>query len=206
MISLSVKVSANLNSVELPARVRSEALSNAADQVADSLRENFYRMPGRNFWGNAGDSVDVQPGVPGQSLAVVVTQRGVRLQWLGLDPNTPKRASLLAIPASKAITEYPRAYPNLLPIFPRNIHWPKLRGWLVQGEQGTAKRKYKDRPAGRPIMRAVLRGGRPLIVFSLVTHTSHVPHPQVIPPLAKLNEVTKAAFRETLNQHFHHHA
>ncbi len=116
MIKLDVNVSANLDSVEIPEQVRSEALANAADQVADTLRENFYSMPGLHFWAKAADSVEVQTEAPGKKMSVVVTQRGVRLQWLGLDPNTPKRAAHLAIPASKAITEYPRAYSNLMPI------------------------------------------------------------------------------------------
>ena len=203
MIALSVKVTSNLHSVELPVRVRTEALANAADQVADSLRDNFRRFRGRRFWREAADSVDVSPGTA-SAINVLVTQRGVRLQWLGLDPNKPKHASLMAIPANKAITERPRAYPNLKLIIPPVAPGSRLRGWLVLGEVAAAKHKYKTHPAGRAITGAVMRGGRPIIMFSLVTHTSHRPHPEVIPSLNQLEHTVASAIRETLNQYLNH--
>ena len=205
MIKIDVNVSANLDSVEIPEQLQRKALANAADQVADTLSENFHSLPGLHFWHKAADSVDVQTESPGKKMSVIVTHRGVRLQWLGLDPNKPKHAKLLALPASKAISEKPRAYSNLVAIFPSPSPGPKLRGWLVEGEKAIAKRRHKDKPAGRQITRAVIRGGRPVIYFSLVTHSTHHPHPQVIPPLSRLNKVTKAAFSETFNQHFRHH-
>ena len=192
MISLSISfdpLRLPTGSFEVTQRDLDSIRIGAANEMRELVSARLRTQGGRHWWHQAADRT--RRVSEGDTEVIQVHQRGVRLQWLGLDPNTPKRSSLLAIPASKAISEYPRAYPNLLPIFPRNVHWPKLRGWLVQGEQGTAKRKYKDRPAGRPIMRAVLRGGRPLIVFSLVTHTSHVPHPQVVPSPGELSHVAQ---------------
>ena len=113
MISLSV----NFSPVFVPGLTKSD-LTRIRIAVANEMRElvsdRFRQQGGNNFWKDA--ATRTRRVRNGDSEVIEVQKRGVRLQWLGLDPNKPKHAKLLALPASKAITEYPRAYSNLMPI------------------------------------------------------------------------------------------
>ncbi len=182
--------------LQLDARDQLSIRISAANAVKDSVAARFRAREGQLWWQQA--ALNTHRVRYGDQEAVVVFQRGVRLQWLGLDPNTPKHAKLLSIPARKSITEQPRAYSNLVAIFPSPSPGPKLRGWLAEGEKAVAKRRYKDKPAGRQITRAVIRGGRLSIYFSLVSHTSHVPHPDVVPSAEELSEVAQRAVNRFL--------
>ena len=174
-----------------------EAVSvNAAELIMERVRDNFLRRGGKNFWRAAADSVEVKDGGIGQKF-VTIGQRGVRLQWLGgvVRPKAPRK--LLAIPTDKGITEMPRSYDNLVfvPLTRQNgqARFPHLRGLLVEGVQENAKRRYKDKPAGRAILRP---NGK--VYFRLVDETHHLPHPDVMPTEEDLIKTAEEAVHEVL--------
>lgn len=173
-----------------------EAVSaNAAERVMESVRDNFLRRGGKNFWRAAADSVEIEYGGAGRSL-VTIGQRGVRLQWLGgvVRPQAPRK--LLAIPATES-KEYARSVPGLMMVPLQG--YPHLRGLLVATEETEAKRQYKDRPAGRRVRRAVIDSdGKMQVLYRLVDETRHEAHPDVLPSKDMLHETVQAAAEEAI--------
>ena len=65
---------------------RAEVLYSAAGHVRGTLEEHFRKLPGRKFWTDAADSVNVSPkaSVGGKAMArVEVLKHGVALRFFG---------------------------------------------------------------------------------------------------------------------------
>ena len=65
---------------------RAEVLYSAAGHVRGTLEEHFRKLPGRKFWSDAADSVNVSPkaSVGGKAMArVEVLKHGVALRFFG---------------------------------------------------------------------------------------------------------------------------
>lgn len=195
---------------DLPGKeLADRAAENAAQQVRELFMDNFTRRGGKSFWLQAADSVQTE-GEGGGHWAVCVYQRGVRLQWLGKkDPgvlpgatastHTGAPTKYISIPGPanggrKAANAFGKMY------FQPVKKAGRLAGLLFPAEEGTAKRKRKDQPAGRVVLKKA--GNKPL--FYLLTETIHQPHPDVIPTLDAINRTAESAMRETLNNHLNH--
>lgn len=188
-----------------PGELTNEVAANASECIMELVRDNFLARGGRSFWREAADSVQVTPA-QGGTCHVLVAQRGVHLQWTGqpaviLPGRTPststgKPTRLLALPTQANPTrKNPCAYKELF--FQAVKGKPRLRGLLFQGVPGVAKKAYKGKPAGRMVVRKA--GTVPL--FSLVTETHHVPHPDVMPTQEALQQTANEAAREVLRNH-----
>ncbi len=175
---------------------RGKIAGQAGARVRQAVRDNFTSREGRTYWMTAADRTSMQV-LPDGSALVTVDWRGVHLRWRGgvvkpkpgnKSSKTGRQVKLLSIPLGASGKRPGDLGPlAFLPIRKK----PKLRGYLVPGEPGKAKRKYKGKPAGRAIVRP--KAGAPP-AFALVTHTVHQPDETVIPTPEKLHgEATKGA-------------
>lgn len=185
MIQLSIKIN-------IPGLCRLEpdglrqACRAAGNGVAEQVRRHFRALPGERFWNEAADATRVEES--GRDIEVWVEKRGVALQLhggavlpgKGVSSATGAPTRCLAIPASKGITEMPGRYAPLAFIPIRKGH---LRGLLLPGETGEAKRRGRKHKKGESIIRAK-HGEEPL--FRLVDKTTHAPHPEVLPGMDRL--------------------
>lgn len=186
MIQLSLKM--NLPALcRLEPQDRREACKAAGNGAAERVRERFRSLPGRRFWQEAADATRVETG--GRDIEVWVEKRGVALQrrggvvlpGKGVSSATGEATKLLSIPAGKGITESPGRYAPLVFVPVKKGH---LRGLLLPGENGVAKRKGKRHKKGETVVRAKA-GAEPL--FRLVDKTTHRPHPEVLPSTEELH-------------------
>lgn len=205
---LSFSISAKLHPLLAdlhPGQLTNEVSANAAECLMEQLRDHFLARGGRSFWQQAADSVQVTPAQAG-TCHVIVAQRGVRLQWTGkpavilpgrtASTSTGKPTRLLALPTEANPTrKNPSAYKELF--FQRVKGKPRLRALLFPGEPVPAKRAYKGKPAGRMVIRKA--GDVPL--FTLVTETHHVPHPDVMPTQQAMQQTVLNAAEEVLRNH-----
>ena len=155
-------------------------------------------MPGERFYKDAAEATRLE--MQGDAALISVAHHGVRLRWKGgvvtpgrgTSSHTGKPTRLLAIPVKKRM-EAPGRYKPLAfePIKKR----PHLKGILLEGEEKTASRKYKDKPAGRAIIVPKPNGQ---LMFRLVDATEHSPNPRVMPTVEVLSEVAGATVRRTL--------
>ncbi len=170
--------------------------------VRQAVRENFYSR-GKHFYMRAADATDLQVTSSGEAL-VLVRQVGVHLRWKGgvvtprqgnTSSKTGQQVKLLAIPlgGQKKSPGFYRGVLAFLPIKGR----PKLKGLLVQGRKGKAKRKYKNKPAGRAIIR---KAKDAKAIFALVTSTTHSPDETVIPKPGALHEAACAGAALAINE------
>ncbi len=163
---------------------RSRIAGAAASSIRHQVKANFAARGGREFWMEAHDATKSK--VTDDGVAVVtVEQTGVRLRWKGgvvkpkpgnVSSKTGKQTQLLALPQQKV--ELPGSYNGVL-AYEKIQHRGALKGILLPGQVHPAKRKYKDRPAGRPVVSAAGEDVEP--VFLLVTQTVHRPDPSVMP-------------------------
>lgn len=186
MIQLFVSVGL-LRLARLGARELQEACVAAGNGVAERVRAHFRALPGARFWQEAADATRVVSG--GRGVEVWVEKRGVALQWRGgvvlpgrgRSSATGAPTRLLAIPAVRGVSEAPGRYAPLVfvPVRGRG----HVRGLLLPGVAGVARRSGRRHRRGEPIVRAQA-GAQPL--FRLVDRTSHRPHPDVLPGLGVL--------------------
>lgn len=197
-------------SFDLPGEeLANRAAENAAEQVRELFQDNFTRRGGKSYWLQAADSVQTE-GSGGGRRAVCVYQRGVRLQWLG-----KKDPGVLPGATASTLTGAPTKYISIpgpanggrkaANAFGKLLFQPvknkgRLAGLLFPATEGTAKRKRKDQPAGR----VVLRKAGNAAAFYLLTETRHRPHPDVLPTMEAINRTAEEAMRETLNNHLNH--
>ena len=197
MIELMVKIVG-----ELPKRLLRETdverlNARAARKMQRAVVENFEGLGGEHFYKDAADSTRLEQH--GAEAEVRVEHRGVRLRWkgsgdlpggvvkpgAGVSSHTGRATKLLAIPAKKRM-EAPGRYRPLffMPVKGRQ----HLRGLLLEGEEKTAARKWKDKPAGRAVIVPKKNGA---VMFRLVDETEHAPNPQVIPERSVLGELAQ---------------
>ena len=160
-----------------------EACRAAGNGVAELVRAHLRGLPGRGFWRDAADATRVAED--GQEVEVWIEKRGLALQLYGgtvlpgkgMSSFTPGRPTrLLALPTSREVTEAPGRYGPLVFVPLRRGH---LRGLLLPGVEGVARRSGKRHRKGDSVLRAAA-GAAPL--FRLVDQTRHLPHPFILPP------------------------
>lgn len=202
MLRLQLQIKQSLR-VEVPARVVEAARVNAAELVMETMRDHLTARGrgkskrGQDYWRGAGDSVEMR--TRGDRCEVAVTQKGVALHYFGADEVRAKNAKYLALPAGKKEAEYARSVSGLVYIDLSSKGFPKLRGMLVTTKEEPAARKYKDKPAGRPVKRPVLRANGKLDVkYWLVEYTQHTADPTVLPPDDKLRQAAEQGAKEAL--------
>ncbi|MDO5464747.1 MAG: hypothetical protein Q4F40_07415 [Akkermansia sp.] len=198
MISLSVNIEGDARISLLAPKDLQHLTRHAATKVQQAVKENFESLPGERFYKDAADATRLE--MQGDAALISVEHRGVRLRWKGgsvvpgkgASSHTGKPTRLLAIPAAKRM-EAPGRYKPLafIPIKKR----PHLKGLLMEGEQKTATRKHKGKPAGRAIIVPKPNGQ---LMFRLVDETEHSPNPRVMPTVEVLSEVAGATVRRTL--------
>ena len=167
MIKIDIDIPKDMG-IEITPRQLEAARVNAAEVVMETVRENFLRRGGRRYWLEAADAVTIKHGGK-DTLVVNIAHRGVALHYYG-GTVRPTKSKLLALPAAPDMTEYARSVPGLMlvPIKGR----PHLRGLLVKSESGEAKRKWKNKPAGRGIQRPVIGAdGKLEVKYTLVDET-----------------------------------
>lgn len=191
MIELMVKIVG-----ELPRRLlRQEDVEklneHAAGKMQRAVVENFESLGGERFYKDAADATRMERH--GAEAEIRVEKHGVRLRWkggvvkpgAGVSSHTGRPTKLLAIPGKKRM-EAPGRYRPLffMPVKGR----PHLRGLLLEGEEKTAARKWKDKPAGRAVIVPKKNGA---VMFRLVDETEHAPNPRVIPARCVLGELAQ---------------
>lgn len=179
---------------ELPAAVTKTASNN----ILKLIKNNFATLGSGPFWEEAAAST--KANVRGSVARITITQTGVRLRWLGgvvlpgksISSKTGRPTRCLALPIDRKNKKEPIFFGNLtwLPIMRG-----KVRGLLLPCETATAKRPYKDKPAGRTVCRPA-KGAKPL--YMLVTDTVHRPNPAVMPSEKKLTEAASQAAQQAL--------
>lgn len=187
MIQLDIQVPHLRGLLEIGGQEQRDVAEQAAIGVRNLVRKHFSGLGGESFWNEAASHTRVEE--EGDGYAVTVRHRGVALQRYGgvvlpgktKSTYTGEPTKLLAIPAEKSVEEAPNAYGILafVPVKGGGL----LRGLLIPGEVGIAKHKYKDKPAGRRIVRPQ-KDAEPY--FHLVTKTVHQPNPAVLPTDAEL--------------------
>jgi len=154
----------------------------AGNGVAELVRAHLRGLPGRGFWRDAADATRVAE--VGEDVEVWIERRGVGLQFYGgtvlpgrgMSSFTGRPTRLLAIPTSREVSEAPGRYGPLVFVPLRRGH---LRGLLLPGVEGVARRSGRRHRRGDSVLRAAA-GAAPL--FRLVDQTHHVPHAFVLPP------------------------
>lgn len=198
MISLSVNIEGDAR-ISLPEPKDLQRLTrHAGTKVQQAVKKNFESLPGERFYKDAAEATRLE--MQGDAALISVAHQGVRLRWKGgvVTPGrgtssyTGKPTRLLAIPTAKRM-EAPGRYKPLA--FEPIKNRPHLKGILLEGEEKTATRKYKDKPAGRAIIVPKPNGQ---LMFRLVDETEHAPNPRVLPTLEVLSEVAGEAVRRTL--------
>lgn len=163
----------------------------AARKMQRAVVENFEGLGGERFYKDAARATRLERH--GAEAEVRVEHRGVRLRWkggtvkpgAGVSSHTGKPTKLLAIPAKKRM-EAPGRY---LPLFFMPVKGRShLRGLLLEGEEKTAAKKWKDKPAGRAVIVPKKNGA---VMFRLVDETEHAPNPRVIPARSVLGELAQ---------------
>lgn len=197
MISIQVRLPHNDRVEALSGRVLADIRKGAANNILRLLKTNFAAYGTSKYWQEAADSTKVETGGP--TARVMVTQTGVRLHWLGGTVKPGKGTSsktglptkLLAIPTAPGNHDAPG--------FGAYVWRPwskgKVRGLLYPATETIAKRKYKDRPAGRTIMRA---NAQATPAYLLVTETVHPRNPNVIPANREIKDAAREAARSRL--------
>lgn len=197
MIELMVKIVG-----ELPKRLLRETdveklNARAAGKMQRAVVENFEGLGGERFFKEAAEATRLERH--GAEAEIRVEHRGVRLRWkgsgdlpggvvkpgAGMSSHTGKATKLLAIPGKKRM-EAPGRYRPLffMPVKGR----PHLRGLLLEGEEKTAAKKWKDKPAGRAVIVPKKNGA---VMFRLVDETEHAPNPRVLPARSVLGELAQ---------------
>lgn len=191
MIELMVKIVG-----EIPKRLlREEDVerlnARAAGKMQRAVVENFESLGGERFYKDAADATRLERH--GAEAEIRVEHRGVRLRWkggvvkpgAGVSSHTGRVTKLLAIPDKKRM-EAPGRYRPLffMPVKGR----PHLRGLLLEGEEKTAARKWKDKPAGRAVIVPRKNGA---VMFRLVDETEHGANPRVVPVRSVLGELAQ---------------
>ena len=198
MISLSVNIEGDARLALLEPKDLQRLTRHAGTKVQQAVKENFKSLPGERFYKDAADATRLE--MQGDAALISVEHRGVRLRWKGgsvvpgkgTSSHTGKATRLLAIPVKKRM-EAPGRYKPLA--FEPIKNRPHLKGILLEGEEKTASRKYKDKPAGRAIIVPKPNGQ---LMFRLVGETEHAPNPRVMPTVEVLSEVAGATVRGTL--------
>ena len=194
MISLSINIEGDARLTLLAEKDLQRLTRRAGTKVQQAVKENFESLPGERFYKDAADATRLQ--MHGEAALLTVEHRGVRLRWKGsgdlpggvvkagrgTSSHTGKPTRLLAIPAAKRM-EAPGRYKPLA--FVRVSGMPHLKGLLKEGEEKTARRKYKGKPAGRAIIVPKQNGQ---VMFRLVDETEHAPNPRVVPTEEVLSE------------------
>lgn len=204
MISLSVNIEGDARISLLEPKDLQRLTRHAGTKVQQAVKENFESLPGERFYKDAAEATRLE--MQGDAALITVAHQGVRLRWKGsgdlpggvvkagkgTSSHTDKPTRLLAIPVKKRM-EAPGRYKPLA--FEPIKNRPHLKGILLEGEQKTASRKYKDKPAGRAIIVPKPNGQ---LMFRLVDETEHSPNPRVMPTVEVLSEVAGATVRRTL--------
>lgn len=197
MIELIVKIVENERLISLRGKDIERMNTRAARKVQRAVQENFESLPGERFYKDAADATRVSES--GATAMIYVEHRGVRLRWKGsgdlpggvvkagrgTSSYTGQPTRLLALPTAKRM-EAPGRYEPLA--FVRVSGLPHLKGLLKEGEERTAKRKYKGKPAGRAIIVPKANGQ---VMFRLVDETEHEPNPRVVPSEEVLSETAR---------------
>lgn len=204
MISLSVNIEGDARISLLEPKDLQRLTRHAGTKVQQAVKKNFESLPGERFYKDAAEATRLE--MQGDAALISVAHQGVRLRWKGsgdlpggvvkagkgTSSHTGKPTRLLAIPVKKRM-EAPGRYKPLA--FEPIKNRPHLKGILLEGEQKTASRKYKDKPAGRAIIEPKPNGQ---LMFRLVDETEHAPNPRVLPTVEVLSEVAGEAVRRTL--------
>ena len=191
MIELMVKIVG-----ELPTRLLRETdverlNARAARKMQRAVVENFEGLGGEHFYKDAARATRLEQH--GAEAEIRVEHRGVRLRWkggvvkpgAGVSSHTGRATKLLAIPGKKRMAAPGRYRPLFfMPVKGR----PHLRGLLLEGEEKTAAKKWKDKPAGRAVIVPKKNGA---VMFRLVDETEHAPNPRVIPARSVLGELAQ---------------
>lgn len=191
MIELMVKIVGELPKRLLRERDVEQLNARAARKMQRAVVENFEGLGGEHFYKDAARATRLERH--GAEAEIRVEHRGVRLRWkggvvkpgAGVSSHTGRATKLLAIPGKKRM-EAPGRYRPLffMPVKGR----PHLRGLLLEGEEKTAAKKWKDKPAGRAVIVPKKNGA---VMFRLVDETEHAPNPRVIPDRSVLGELAQ---------------
>lgn len=191
MIELMVKIVGELPKRLLRQTDVEQLNARAARKMQRAVVENFEGLGGEHFYKDAADSTRLEQH--GAEAEIRVEHRGVRLRWkggvvkpgAGVSSHTGRATKLLAIPGKKRM-EAPGRYRPLffMPVKGR----PHLRGLLLEGEEKTAAKKWKDKPAGRAVIVPKKNG---TVMFRLVDETEHAPNPRVMPTRSVLGELAQ---------------
>lgn len=198
MIQLTVNIRSSSHPISLKNKEVQSINTAAAHRVHQKVIDNFLMLGGERYYKEAAKQTRLQ--TEGSVARITITQTGVRLRWLGgvvlpgkgISSKTGQPTRCLALPIDRKNKEAPGWFGNLawLPIMRG-----KVRGLLLPCETATAKRPYKDKPAGRTVRRPA-KGAKPL--YMLVTDTVHRPNPAVMPSEKKLTEAASQAAQQTL--------
>lgn len=197
MISLSINIEGDARVTLLVEKDLQRLTRRAGTRVQQAVKENFESLPGERFYKDAADATRLD--MQGDSAIISVEHRGVRLRWKGsgdlpggvvragrgTSSHTEQPTRLLALPTAKRM-EAPGRYKPLA--FVRVSGMPHLKGLLKEGEEKTARRKYKGKPAGRAIIVPKKNGE---VMFRLVDETEHAPNPRVVPTEEELSETAR---------------
>ncbi len=174
----------------LTAQEKRDIAEQAGLAVQQKVRDN-YEKKNSAFWAEASRSTTLQ--VTGADEVLVTTHHtGVHLRLKGgvvrpgkgISSKSGKPTSLLALPTEGG-KKSPGDFGSSL-TFRAVDGYPRLKGVLLPAIKKTAKKKYKDKPAGRTI-EAPVYDGVPA-AFLLVLSTTHKPDPSVVPSDKELND------------------
>lgn len=186
MLKLTFTVKNIHRVADIAPQQRAEVLHSAAGHVRGTLEEHFRKLPGRKFWTDAADSVNVraQTSVRGKAKArVEVLKHGVALRFFGgvvkprgnISELTGRPTKSLLIPGK----ELRANGGELIDVVknPKKLHVIKTKEGKVLLVEDIPGKKGKE---------AEVR-----IHGQLVKRTVHKPNPRVLPTVAQMQAAAR---------------
>lgn len=186
MLKLTFTVKNIRRLADIAPQQRAEVLHSAAGHVRGTLEEHFRKLPGRKFWSDAAESVNVSPkaSAGGKAMArVEVLKRGVALRFFGgvvkprgnISELTGKPTKSILIPGK----ELRANGGELIDVVknPKRLHVIKTKAGKVLLVEDIPGKKGKE---------AEVR-----IHGQLVKRTVHKPNPRVLPTVEQMQAAAR---------------
>ncbi len=186
MLKLTFTVKNIRRLADIAPQQRADVLHSAAGHVRGTLEEHFRKLPGRKFWTDAADSVNVSPKASADGKAkarVEVLKRGVALRFFGgvvkprgnISELTGRPTKSLLIPGK----ELRANGGELIDVVknPKKLHVIKTKAGKVLLVEDIPGKKGK--------------GAEVRIHGQLVKRTVHKPNPRVLPTVEQMQAAAR---------------